>query len=123
MLRRKRRAGTHLLRAGERTQVFQSETGVPFARFRAMTLKGEPVGRIDFETGDPAEPRAHSDALCAENLIENGPILKISIVPEHDTAITFVQRDDSKGSVFYMVLGFAFICVATAWTAWDFMGG
>lgn len=123
MRRRQRRAGTYLLRAGERTLVFQSETGAPFARFRAMTLKGEPCGRIDYETGDLASPSTHTEVLAAENVIETGPILKISIVPEHDTAITFVPKVDRKGSALYLVLGFVFICVATFWTAWDFFGG
>lgn len=123
MRRRQRRAHTHLLRAGERTEVFKSEDGAPYARFRAMTLKGEPAGRIDYETGEASTPVAHTTSLAPENVIELGPILRISIVPEHDTAITFVPKGDPKTSPIYMILGFVLVCIATAWTAWDFIGG
>ena len=121
MLRRKRRQSTHLLRAGQRTQVFKSDEGATFVRFNAMTLKGDPEGRVDFETGDPAEPERHTRDLSAENLFQEMDVLNISVVPVHDTAITFVPPDQ-KGSFFYLFIGFAFVLGATIWTAKEFLG-
>ena len=122
MLRRKRRQSTHLLRAGQRTQVFKSETSASFVRFRAMTLKGDPDGRVDLETGDPSSPKAEVRELAAENLFEDQDVLSISVVPVHDTAITFAGPEE-KGSFFYLFIGFLFVIGATAWTALEFIGG
>lgn len=122
MRRRQRRPGTHLLRAGERTQVFKSETGADFVRFRAMTLKGKPEGRIDVETGEPSAPTHDTRDLKDENLFEGQSVLNISVVPVNDTAITFAPREQS-GSIFYLLIGFAFVAGATLWTTLEFFGG
>ena len=121
MLRRKRRQSTHLLRAGQRANVFQSDEPAPFVRFRAQVLQGEPAGRIDYETGDPANPQKHAADLGVENLFEGVGVLKISVVPTHDTAITF-QPPEQGGSFFYLLVGFLFVLGATVWTARDFLG-
>ena len=122
MRRRQRRPGTHLLRAGERTQVFKSDTGVPQVRFRAMTLKGKPEGRVDIETGDPSEPTPETRDLAAENLIDQSPVLSISVVPVNDTAITFVGQEQ-KNSIAMLLLGIIVVAGATVWTALEFFGG
>ena len=122
MLRRKRRPGTHLLRAGQRTNTFESEEGVPEVRFRAQVLQGKPSGRIDIEAGDPGAPIHRVMDLQVDNAVAEDRVRKISIVPDVDTAITFVTEQD-KPSTFYPILGAAFVIVATATTFWEFIGG
>ena len=121
MLRRRRRQSTHLLRAGQRAQVFQSDVGAAFVRFRAQVLQGEPQGRIDYETGDPTRPAKHSAPLGADNLFEDIDVLNISVVPTQDTAITFAPPEQG-GSFFYLFIGFLFVLGATVWTAKEFLG-
>ena len=121
MLRRKRRQSTHLLRAGQRANVFQSDEPTAFVRFRAQVLQGTPEGRVDIETGDPENPQMHCRDLATENLFEDSDVLKISVVPTYDTAITFAPPEQ-RGSFFYLLVGFVFIVGATVWTAKDFLG-
>ncbi|MEM7213074.1 MAG: hypothetical protein AAF479_14485 [Pseudomonadota bacterium] len=122
MLRRKRRPGTHLLRAGQRTNTFESDEGVPEVRFRAQVLQGQPSGRIDVEAGEPDAPVRRVLDLQVDNAIIEDRVRKISIVPDSDTAITFVTEQD-KPSIFYPIIGAAFVLLATATTFWEFIGG
>ena len=121
-MRRRRRPATHFLRAGHRARIFASDEGVPFLRFRAATLKGDPAGRIEIETGDTGQAAQQVFQLRPDNRFENADIRAVSIVPEHDTAITFVPAE-TKGFLFYLIVGAAFVAGATLWTLWEAVGG
>lgn len=122
MRRRPRRPATQLLRAGHRTKIFASEEGVQTLNFRAVTLKGVPSGRIEVETGQPGGSSQQIVQLSPDNQIQDACIRAVSIVPEHDTAISF-EPPETKSSVFYLVIGAAFVVGATMWTLWEAMGG
>ena len=121
MRRRLRRPATQLLRAGHRARIFASEEGVQSLRFRAATLKGNPAGRVEVETGPGGTAAQRVFKLHPDNTFEDTDIRAVSIVPEHDTAITFVPAE-TKGSLFYLIVGAVFVAGATLWTFWEAMG-
>ena len=122
MRRRLRRPATQFLRAGHRARIFASDEGVQSLRFRAATLKGDPVGRVEVETFAGGTAAQQVFQLGADNAFQDTSIRAVSIVPEHDTAITF-EAGESKGSMFYLIVGAAFVIGATVWTLWEAMGG
>lgn len=119
MARRRRAPTTQLARAGERTIILVGDEPVPEIRFRATTLTGEPRGRIEIETGE-ALPR--TAALVSEVRLDAAGLVRLSVIPEADTAITFlpVERPTSPA---YMVLGGVLLLGAVGWTIWDYIGG
>lgn len=122
MRRRLRRPATQLLRAGKRAQIFASEDGVQSLSFRATTLKERPAGRVEIDTGETGARGQQVHQLGVENTFQNMCIRAVSIVPVHDTAIT-IEPAESKTSVFYLIVGAAFVVGATLWTLWEAMGG
>ena len=122
MRRRLRRPTTQLLRAGQRAQIFASEEGVQALSFRATTLRDAPAGHIEIETGAAGASARQVHQLSADNKFQDTCIRAVSVVPEHDTAIT-LEPAETTGSVFYLIVGAAFIVGATLWTLWEAMGG
>ena len=119
-MRRIRRApGTQLARAGERTTILRVDKPVPQVRFRATTLKGSPEGRIEIDTGQTL-PR--SERLAPENHVPGDGLVSLSIVPEHDTAITFLPTE-RPGNTPALLGGMALMVGAIGWTMFEFLAG
>ncbi|MEM9062897.1 MAG: hypothetical protein AAGD13_20735 [Pseudomonadota bacterium] len=119
--RRLRRPTTQLARAGERTCILTVDREVPLVRFRATTLQGEPAGRVEVETGSKDAPVLNVRDLAGEVEIDGDALVQISIVPERDTAITFLPVNTPTSPVWFAV-GTVLVLGASLWTAWDFFG-
>ncbi len=120
MARKRRAPTTQLARAGERTIILVGDDPVPQIRFRASTLAGKPRGRIEIDTGDPLPRTAE---LAPEVLLDATGLRSLAVIPEADTAISFLPVDRPSSPI-YMALGFALFLGAVGWTAWDLvMGG
>ena len=119
MRRRRRAPTTQLARAGERTFILTADVPVDEIRFRATTLTGAPRGRIEIETGDPL-PRTAD--LAEENRLDARGLRRLAIIPESDTAITFLPVE-RQGSNWVFLVGAIVVLVAIGWTALDFVGG
>lgn len=117
MGRRRRAPGTQFARAGERTTILLGDMPLDRIRFRAVTLVGEPTGRIEMEL---AEGKRLVEELKGEQTLAAGDLKSLSVVPEHDTAITFLPVD-RPSSPLYFLLGGALLLGAVLLTAWDFV--
>ncbi|MGD1922691.1 MAG: hypothetical protein ACFB03_00685 [Paracoccaceae bacterium] len=120
--RRLRRPTTQLARAGERTCILTVDRAVPSVRFRATTLQGEPTGRIEVETGSPDTPDMSVRDLASEVEIRGDGLVRVSIIPRSDTAITFLPTE-TPASPLWFAVGAILVFGASIWTAWDFFGG
>jgi hypothetical protein len=122
MRRRQRTPGTQLLRAGERTRVVMADIPIDEVRFRASVLNGTPAGRIEIERSGETESEMHVQTLGHENNIDARGLIQISVVPEADTAITFlpVKRPSSLPAV---IGGAVLVFGAIGWTAMELFGG
>ena len=119
-MRRLRRAPTtQLARAGERTLVPRADKPVPEVRFRATTLAGPARGRIEIDTGENL-PR--TQPLAEENVVPGAGLVALSIVPEADTAITFLPAE-RPSNIPMMIGGLVVVFGALGWTAYDFLLG
>lgn len=116
MLRRRRAPTTQLARAGERTRLVVADEPIPELRFRAATLADSVEGTIEalMDSGRQTQP------LGAENLLDARGLKELSVVPMHDTAITFLPP---KRTAFQpaTLLGAGMVLVAIVWTAWDLL--
>ena len=119
MARKRRAPTTQLARAGERTIILLGDEPVPEIRFRATTLSGAPHGRVEIDTGEPLPRTAE---LAAEVRLDATDLQSLAVIPEADTAITFLPVD-RPSSPAYLVLGGVLLAGAVGWTAWDFLGG
>ena len=118
MRRRRRAPTTQLARAGERTRILVSDSPLPEARFKASTLDGTPKGRIEIETVDGTR----TAELNPDNRLDTSGLISLSVVPQADTAITFVPVD--RPANLPMAIGAGLLMLgAIAWTAYDFLGG
>ena len=119
-MRRRRLSGpgTQLARAGERTKLLIGDGLVPKVRFKATTLQGTPRGRVDIETVHGTR----TAELGVENLLDTDGLISLSVVPEADTAISFVPVDRPANLPLALAAGAA-ILGAIAWTAYDTLGG
>ncbi len=118
MARKRRAPTTQLARGGERTIILVGDDPVPEIRFRATVLDGEPAGRIEIDTGD-ALPR--TAALASEVRMDASGLKTLSVIPEADTAISFLPVDRPTSPV-YFILGSLMLIGAVGWTAWDLLG-
>ena len=119
-MRRLRRAPTtQLARAGERTLILRADKPVPEVRFRATTLDGTPAGRIEIDTG---QDLPLTQALGEENLVPGKGLVSLSIVPQADTAITFLPAE-RPSNLPMMIGGLIVVFGAIGWTAYDFLLG
>lgn len=118
MRRRPRAPGTQLARAGERTLVLTADRPVPEVRFRASTLNDAPKGRVEV---DRVSGKYIQD-LGDEVRIDGNGLVTVSIVPEADTAITFLPADQPQNWPM-MLLGMLVLAGATLWTLYDFVLG
>ena len=117
MRRRPRPPATQLARAGERTLILTADRPVPEVRFRAAALVDQPAGRVEIERGSGPEILD----LASEVRIDGEELVSVSIVPEADTAITFLPVD-RPGNLPLMIFGFVLLAAASLWTLYDFMG-
>ena len=117
MRRRPRPPATQLARAGERTVILTADRPVPEVRFRASALVDEPACRVEVERGTGPEVLN----LSPEVRIDGAELLSVSVVPEADTAITFLPVD-RPSNVPMMILGMILLTAASIWTLYDFMG-
>ncbi len=115
-MRRRRllQPGTQLARAGERTKLLIGDGHVPKVRFRATTLAGQPQGEVSVETVDGTRIAD----LGQENLLDTEGLISLSVVPEADTAITFVPVERPSNPLFFVV-GSIVTAAAIGWTAWS----
>ena len=118
MRRRRRAPTTQLARAGERTRILISDSPLAEVRFRASTLNGTPEGRIDIETVDGTR----TAALTQDNLLDTTGLISLSVVPQSDTAITFVPTDRPANAPMAIAAGIVMLG-AIAWTAYETLGG
>ena len=118
MRRRPRPPGTQLARAGERTLILTADKPVPEVRFRASSLADEPKGSVHVDRGSGLEVQD----LGPEVRIDGAGLVAVSIVPDADTAITFLPVE-RPGSLPFMILGMIILAGASLWTLYDFMGG
>ncbi|MEM7422365.1 MAG: hypothetical protein AAF334_01510 [Pseudomonadota bacterium] len=95
---------------------------MPSVRFRAMVLHGQPAGRIEIERERNGHAVSEVLALDTEHLIDGADLVSISLIPERDTAITFLPTIERR-SVLVFALGMVLVIGATVWTALDFIGG
>lgn len=116
--RRHRTPGTQLARAGERTRLLIGDSPLSEVRFKASTLTGTPSGRLDIETVNGTR----SEGLTTENELDITGLISLSVVPEADTAITFLPPKRPANPVL-AITGGAMLLGAVAWTALDLMGG
>ena len=109
---------TQLARAGERTRILIADKPVPEVRFRASTLVGEAAGRLEIET--KTGPRVLP--LSAEHRLDGTDLKELAVVPEADTAITFIgpQRTGGVGA---FLIGSVLVLGAIAWTAYGSLVG
>lgn len=119
MRRRRRAPGTQLARAGERTVILTVDEPVDEVRFRAATLTGTPSGRIEIDTGAELPRTAE---LAPENRIPGSGLVGLSIIPDSDTAITFLPAE-RPGNTPALVFGLILVAGAVSWTLFDFMAG
>ena len=117
MARKRRAPPTQLARAGERTIILVGDEAVPEVRFRATTLAGDPAGRVEIDTGDPLPRTAE---LAPEVRLDATGLRSLAVIPEADTAITFlpVERPSSPA---YLVLGGVLVAGAVGWTLLDML--
>ena len=118
MRRRPRPPGTQLARAGERTLILTADKPVPEVRFRASSLANDPRGRVEIDRGTGPEVQD----LGPEVRIDGTGLVAVSIVPEADTAITFLPIEQ-PGNWPMMILGMILLAAASLWTLYDFLGG
>jgi hypothetical protein len=119
-MRRKRRAPiTQLARAGERTQILTADKPVDEVRFRATVLDGQPAGRIEIDTGDPLPRTAE---LGPENRLDTTGMKTLAIIPDRDTAITFLNVN-RPGSTWVFAGGIVLVGAAVGLTLYDMLGG
>ena len=116
--RRVRPPGTQLLRAGERTHILNADKPVPEVRFRATVLDGVPRGRITVDRVDGPE----TQELVDEVWIDGTGLVAVSVVPETDTAITFLPVERPSSPAFFLLGGVLFLG-AIGWTFWELVGG
>lgn len=116
MRRRVRPPQTQLARAGERTVIITADRPVPEIRFRASCLEGTPSGRVEVDRADGPETLA----LSQEVAIDGNGLVAISVVPDADTAISFLPIDRPDNPVLF-VAGLAMLAGASLWTLYDFM--
>jgi len=118
MRRRRRAPGTQLARAGRRTCILTVDTPVPLVRFRASVLDGDPSGQVEADRGGPLP---QISALREQVEISGADLIAVSVVPDHDTAITFlpVRRADSMPA---MIGGLVLVAAAIGWTVYEFLG-
>ncbi len=121
MRRRLRRPTTQLARAGERTPILNVDTPVPEVRFRAVVLNGTPSGAVEVETGDSENPRRQSIPLQEEHRIDGTDLVRISLVPHTDTAVTFLPVE-TKGSLPFVILGALVVIGGLGLTVIDLLG-
>ena len=120
MARRKRRAPTtQLARAGERTIILVGDEPLPQIRFRATTLTGDPAGRVEVDVGDDLPRTAE---LAPEVTLDATGLRSLAVIPEADTAITFLPVEQPSSPI-YLVMGFVMIIIAVGWTFWDVVMG
>lgn len=122
MRRRQRTPGTQLLRAGERNRIVMADIPIDEVRFRATVLNGAPSGRVEVERRGEAEAEMHVQQLGAENRIDASGLIQISVVPEADTAITFLPVN-RPGSLPAVIGGAVLVFGAIGWTALELFGG
>ncbi|MEM0987700.1 MAG: hypothetical protein AAGK00_02380 [Pseudomonadota bacterium] len=118
MHRRRRRApDTQLARAGERTQLLIGDAPLAEVRFKATVMDGPVTGTVSIETVDGTRTADLTD----DNRLDTHGLISLSVVPQRNTAITFVP---AQGRPFGagVVLGGALIIGAIAWTAWGLTG-
>ena len=118
MRRRPRPPGTQLARAGERTVILTADKPVPEVRFRASTLNNQPAGRVEVDRGSGPETLE----LGPEVRIDGEGLVAVSVVPDADTAITFLPVE-RPGNLPMMIGGMILLTGATLWTLYDFVGG
>ncbi|MEM7056861.1 MAG: hypothetical protein AAF557_04685 [Pseudomonadota bacterium] len=118
MRRRPRPPGTQLARAGERTLILTADKPVPEVRFRASSLADDPKGRVEIDRGSGPEVQE----LGTEVRIDGTGLVAVSIVPEADTAITFLPAEQ-PGNWPFMIGGMILLAAASLWTLYDFLGG
>ncbi len=118
MRRRPRPPATQLARAGERTLILTADKPVPEVRFRASSLTEDPKGRVEIDRGTGPEVQE----LEPEVRIDGNGLVAVSIVPEADTAITFLPVEQ-QGNLAMMIVGMILLAAASLWTLYDFLGG
>ena len=118
MRRRPRPPGTQLARAGERTLILTADKPVTEVRFRASTLMDAPKGRVEIDRSSGLDVQE----LGSEVRIDGNGLVTVSIVPEADTAITFLPIEQ-QGNLPMMILGIAVLAAATLWTLYDYVMG
>ncbi|MEM7743003.1 MAG: hypothetical protein AAF409_04760 [Pseudomonadota bacterium] len=116
--RRHRAPETQLARAGERTQLLIGNAPIQEIRFKATVLDGDVAGRLSVETVNGTR----TEALAEDNRLDAHGLISLSVVPENNTAITFVKPDNRPFSPMVAV-GAVLILGAVGWTAWDIVGG
>lgn len=121
MARKLRPPPTQLLRAGERNRLLIADKAVPLVRFRASTLQGEPAGRIEVETGTEAKPVLNVVPLAAENRIDGADLLRIAVIPQTDTAITFLPVEPQSSPI-ALIGGGVLVIGAFVWTLFEMIG-
>lgn len=115
MRRRVRPPATQLARGGERTLILRADKPVPEVRFRAAALSGDPSGRIEVDRGSGLPERQD---LGIENAIDGNGLVAVTIIPDADTAITFlpVERGTNPALV---LAGLVLVIGAGLWTLYD----
>jgi len=117
-MRRRRTPHVQLARAGERLRLLIGDSPVRTVRFRATVLDGAPAGRIDIETVGGAR----TEPLAEDNRLEVDGLISLSVVPERDTAVSFVPIETRRFNP-AAALGGLMILVAIGWTLWNAAGG
>jgi len=97
--------------------ILRADTPVPAVHFRASVLDGVPAGRVEIERAAGTEIAA----LRPEVRIDGAGLVSVSLIPECDTAVTFLPID-RPGNLPLMIAGLALLLGALAWTAFDILG-